>query len=289
MVTSQHEGATQVTILDPGYTGHMLRALFAELPIPESGEARLASPDFSQVDPGVCRADGAILYGKGEEKFGVVIETQRQPDEDKWFSWLEYLANFRAREQCPAALIVICPNRATARWARGAIETGHPGLTLIPLVIGPDNTPVITDITEAQDNILLAVISAITKSNDPGFGAIIRTMSPALQGIDRKLAGQYARYIYRSLKGEPQREWGRLMAMQTHEYQGDFAEGLLAEGRAQGRVEGRAEDVLKVLEVRGIALSDKVRERVMACQDPDMLSAWLLKAVTVQSADELFV
>jgi hypothetical protein len=27
----------------------------------------------------------------------------------------------------------------------------------------------------------------------------------------------------------------------------------------------------------------------MACQDADMLSAWLLKAVTVQSAEELFV
>ncbi|PRX52040.1 hypothetical protein B0I32_13350 [Nonomuraea fuscirosea] len=35
-------------------------ALF-DLPIAKSGAVRLASPDFSEADPGVCRADGAIL------------------------------------------------------------------------------------------------------------------------------------------------------------------------------------------------------------------------------------
>ncbi|MEV0315858.1 hypothetical protein [Nonomuraea fuscirosea] len=35
-------------------------ALF-DLPIAKSGAVRLASPDFSEADPGVCRADGVIL------------------------------------------------------------------------------------------------------------------------------------------------------------------------------------------------------------------------------------
>ncbi|MCK2221489.1 hypothetical protein MF672_047955 [Actinomadura sp. ATCC 31491] len=54
MVTSQHEGLTKVATFDVDYTRHMLLALF-DLPIPKSGEGRLASPDLSEADPAVCR------------------------------------------------------------------------------------------------------------------------------------------------------------------------------------------------------------------------------------------
>ncbi|MEV4112009.1 hypothetical protein [Nonomuraea sp. NPDC049695] len=287
MVTSQHEGITKVTALDFGHTAQMLRALF-DLPIPESGEARLASPDLSDAKPAVCRADGALLYGKGKEKLGVITETQRGEDKDKLYSWLEYIANFRARERCPVCLVVICPDRKIARWAAKPIETGHPGLTLTPLVIGPDNTPVITDVEEAAGNIGLAVVSAITRSGDPLFKDILGTVDQALNRIDPKLAGWYGYYINASLTGVAQEEWGRLMAMQTYPYQGEYAESLLAEGRAEGEARGEAKSVLKVLKGRGIAVSDQVQERIMACQDVATLDAWLLRALAVESAEELF-
>ncbi|TDD48071.1 hypothetical protein E1286_16065 [Nonomuraea terrae] len=295
MITSQHEGLNKIVTLDLGHTRDMLVSLF-DLPIPQSGEARLASPDLSEVDPGVCRADGAILYGKAEEKFGVIVETQRRPDDDKLYAWLEYIANFRVREKCPACLVVICPNARVARWAEQAIETGHPGLTLTPLVIHEGNTPVITDAAEAVDNIGLAVISTITKSESPQFHAIVDAVERALNAIDRDIAWRYARYINLSLEGDAQREWDRRMAMKTYPYQGEYAEGLLATGRAEGRAEGEAEgevrgeakSVLKLLEGRGVPVSEEARERVMGCQDPSVLDAWLLRAIQVESADELF-
>ncbi|SDL66058.1 hypothetical protein SAMN05421874_12647 [Nonomuraea maritima] len=295
MITSQHEGLNKLAVLDLGHTRQMLRALF-DLPIPESGEARLASPDLSEADPGVCRADGAILYGKAEEKFGVIVETQRRPDDDKLYAWLEYIANFRAREKCPACLVVICPNARVARWAEQKIETGHPGLALTPLVIHGGNTPVITDVSQAVDNIGLAVISTVTKSDHPQFHAIADVVEQALNAIDRDVAWRYARYINLSLSGDAQRDWDRRMAMMTYPYQGEYAERLLAEGEAkgklegklEGKIEGRAQDVLDVLDRRGIPVSKRVRERVFGCQDPDQLHDWLMRAIEVESAEQIF-
>ncbi|MEU6720006.1 hypothetical protein ABZ897_51850 [Nonomuraea sp. NPDC046802] len=283
-VTPQHEGLTQIALLDLGYTRHMLQALF-DLPIPEAGEGRLASPDLSQADPGVCRADGAILYGKKKkEKYGVIVETQRSKDETKHYSWLEYIANFRAREKCPVCLVVLCPDPEVARWAEKAITTGHPGLELIPKVIHPGNTPVITDVAQMLGNIGLAVLSTIMRGNSPEGEAIFEAMLAALDSIDRETAWRYARYINVSLTGDEQKKWESLMAMQTYPYQGDYAEGLLAQGRA----EGEAETVLKFLQHRGVAVSDVVRERVMACRDEATLDRWVMRAPFVSSAEELF-
>jgi hypothetical protein len=42
------------------------------------------------------------------------------------------------------------------------------------------------------------------------------------------------------------------------------------------------------LEWRGIPVSDAVRERVLACADPDQLEVWAQRAVHVTDAAELF-
>ncbi|MDQ1548029.1 MAG: hypothetical protein QOH69_2933 [Actinomycetota bacterium] len=78
-------------------------------------------------------------------------------------------------------------------------------------------------------------------------------------------------------------------------YQSDFAKKYVAqgrdEGRDQGRDEGRSEararDVLTVLRVRGIAVPDATRERVLAEKDPDRLERWLEKAAVAASIAEV--
>ncbi|MGW5771028.1 hypothetical protein ACWEVY_18030 [Streptomyces longwoodensis] len=64
---------------------------------------------------------------------------------------------------------------------------------------------------------------------------------------------------------------------------------IIEEAILKGREDGRGEDILRVLRVRGIAVSDAVRERVSSCGDLEVLGTWLDRAVTVGSADELFV
>ena len=63
-------------------------------------------------------------------------------------------------------------------------------------------------------------------------------------------------------------------------------------GRARGQPEGAArraaEDVLDILEVRGIDIPEAVRERVTDCDDPEILRHWHRRAVTAPTAEEIF-
>lgn len=59
------------------------------------------------------------------------------------------------------------------------------------------------------------------------------------------------------------------------------------EGRDEGRVEEAARAVLTVLRVRGVAVPDAARERILAQKDPERLRRWLEKAAVAASVDEL--
>jgi hypothetical protein len=52
--------------------------------------------------------------------------------------------------------------------------------------------------------------------------------------------------------------------------------------------EGEAKGVLLILETRGIEVTEEQRQRITGCGDPEQLEAWIRRAVTVTSADELF-
>jgi hypothetical protein len=64
-----------------------------------------------------------------------------------------------------------------------------------------------------------------------------------------------------------------------------------AEARKMGREEGRTDEaakaVLTVLRVRGIAVPDSARERILAQGDPDLLERWLEKAAVAASVAEV--
>ncbi|MCD7443826.1 hypothetical protein K4B79_37175 [Streptomyces lincolnensis] len=68
---------------------------------------------------------------------------------------------------------------------------------------------------------------------------------------------------------------------------GTVRETAYLEGKAQGRAEG-VKGILSVLEVRGIPVSDGVRERIVSCTDVERLDMWLERSRTVAHAEELF-
>lgn len=53
------------------------------------------------------------------------------------------------------------------------------------------------------------------------------------------------------------------------------------------RAEGRAEDVLLLLEERGVTVSDEVRDHITDCHDPDVSRSWFRRAVTATSAGDV--
>jgi hypothetical protein len=54
------------------------------------------------------------------------------------------------------------------------------------------------------------------------------------------------------------------------------------------RASAQAEDLLLVLEARGLSVTDEQRERITSSTDLELLKTWLRRAVTVASADKLF-
>ncbi|WP_329615908.1 hypothetical protein OG244_24925 [Streptomyces brevispora] len=86
------------------------------------------------------------------------------------------------------------------------------------------------------------------------------------------------------------------MAVDTSFYKSFMSEEIRDEGRAEGRAEGRdkglaeglARGLLLIFEVRGIAVTDKIREKITNCGDPQLLNQWLQRATTASSAEEVF-
>lgn len=62
----------------------------------------------------------------------------------------------------------------------------------------------------------------------------------------------------------------------------------LKQGRVGAHAEARAKDVLTVLQVRGIAVPDAARQRILAEKGLRQLQRWLKRAVVATSLDEVF-
>jgi hypothetical protein len=61
----------------------------------------------------------------------------------------------------------------------------------------------------------------------------------------------------------------------------------LAKTRAEGKVAGKIEALLAILEARSLVLSDAQREHIAATRDAARLDAWLARAVACSSVSEL--
>lgn len=84
-------------------------------------------------------------------------------------------------------LIVITQSSSTANWASRPIRFGFPGwdsLVVRPLVLGPDNVPVIAGERQAERDVPLAVLSAMTHGRGPQAPAILESLTTALRTID---------------------------------------------------------------------------------------------------------
>jgi hypothetical protein len=56
----------------------------------------------------------------------------------------------------------------------------------------------------------------------------------------------------------------------------------------QGKAEGKAEDLIKILKRRGMAVTDDQQRQIVACTDLSTLDRWLDRAFSVTAVDELF-
>jgi hypothetical protein len=61
-----------------------------------------------------------------------------------------------------------------------------------------------------------------------------------------------------------------------------------ARGQARGEARGMAKAVVEMFELRGIEVPEAVRERILACTDPEQADRWFTSAFSASRAEEIF-
>ncbi|CAM5685139.1 hypothetical protein [Streptomyces hirsutus] len=299
MVSSSHEAMHRIFQHDPGLFSRVSHFLGVDVPAPV--KATVLPTDLTEAGPVERRVDTLLRLETAEQgAFLLAVEAQGKKDPDKPASWAYYAAYLWTKYRLPTALLVVCQDHATARWAQQPVCSGPPQLptlTLTPLVAGPHNMPVITDPEEARADLVLASLAAITHAADTVVNEILKALSTALRDAPEDIADPIVEFTAQGLGNRPAKHlWRNLVAVDLSFYKSYLSEEIRDEGREQGlekgleqgRVQGRAEDVLLVLEQRGLEVPDALRRRVTSCLDHEVLRAWLTRAITVSEAEEIF-
>ncbi|MFD3842103.1 hypothetical protein ACFWWC_38510 [Streptomyces sp. NPDC058642] len=287
MVSSSHEAMHRIFQEDPGVFARTFRRL--DLPFPDPVAVSLMPTDLTEIQPTERRVDTLLRIDTASgESHLLIVEAQGKKDPRKPSSWAYYVAHLREKYGIPPVLLVTCQDRSTAEWAARPYTIGPaywPTLTLRALVLGPHNVPLITDPSAAARDIPLATLSAITHAKDPNAPAILKALAVALKTIDEETARIFAELTELGLgKALAAETWRHLMAVDLSFFRSETSQRL----RAEGRAEGRAEDILLILTERGLDIPDTARERITTCTDLDTLRTWLTRAVTADAAEDLF-
>jgi hypothetical protein len=279
MPSKTHDGIINFIRDRPAFAAELLSDAL-HINLPEHTVARLQSADLTEVSSTEFRADAVIaLDGRGKTSAAIVTEIQLRPDDDKRYSWPVYLTTLRARLQCPVYLLVISPSRRAAKWCAEPIDCGHPGFVLRPFTIGPDQIPGITDHGLAAKSLELAMLSAMAHGQLPENHKVLDAAIAAISSVDRDRGRRYYDILLAAVPEAGRRYLENRMT--TSEYR--FT--------SETFLRMQAEAMLKMMTLRGIAVSDSIRERIMnVCkeQDVDEFDKLLAKAATANYAHELF-
>jgi hypothetical protein len=287
MVTSSHEAMHRIFQEGPG----IFARTFARLGIPftEPLAVSLLSTDLTEIKPLERRLDTLLQIDTADgESYLLAVEAQGRKDADKGGSWAYYLSYLYAKYRKQPILLVTCQDEETAHWAEGPFHFGISrwrSLTVRPLVLGPHNVPVITDPAAAARDIPLAVFSAITHGKHPQADTMLKALGSALKTVDELTASIFRELTELGLGTSPAAQiWKDLMAVDLSFFRSETSQQL----RAEGRVEGRVEDLLLVIRTREIDLSDDLRARITGCTDLELLREWFGRALTAARAEDIF-
>lgn len=222
----------------------------------------------------------------------LVVESQSEVDKDKKYAWPYYIAFLRDKYKCDVSLLVICNKASTAAWARRRIVNGFPempSMVVELIVAGPDNMPRITDVTEACTDVGFTVLAALTHAHSTGVDGILKTLATALGNVEADTARSLAEFTALGLTGtEAIGKWRELMKLGNYPYKSELRLEFEAIGEARGEVRGRAECILKLLDLHGVTVTVEERAQISSCTDLQRLGTWFDLAATGASADELF-
>jgi hypothetical protein len=281
-----HEAPLELIKQHPALAVDLLRAMTG-MPLRAGLDVRLASTSLNTITPVQYAADSVVVVSDpatGEPLVAIIGEPQGRDDKTKKFSWPVYLTNVRRETGCDSAyLIVVCPVPAEAERCRAVIPLGHPGFELRPIVIDPEHAP------DGEDGgpymlVFLASLLALDLENPNVAGRVLGAIvNTGASYADRKVltaiildrASEAAQRLLRDM-------------MDTMEWRSDFIEGYEKHGVEQGSLATKRQDVLRILDVRGLRITTEQRALVEASADLAQLDRWFERSLTAATADDVF-
>ncbi len=169
--------------------------------VPAHRAIRIDDSTFNQIVPTAYQADLVVnLVQDQGPVMGLVVEVQLSKDPRKHFTWPLYVAALHARLQCTTCLLVVAPDHDIAAWASQPIYTLQPRSPFCPLVLGPDQVPIVTSIEQAQAMPELAVLSSLAHGRRDAIGARVgRVALQAIGCLDDKRGELYTDMVLSSL------------------------------------------------------------------------------------------
>ncbi|ANH92511.1 hypothetical protein A8713_16205 [Streptomyces sp. SAT1] len=293
MVTATHETAHRIFQEHPEVLAPAFEAL--GLPPPVKADIEVLSPDVTELRPMERRVDTVLrIASSAGDDFIVAVETQTRRAPDKEANWAYYVAYLRAKFDLPVLLVAVCKNRSTASWAIGPFECRvGPWITQAtrPFVLGPDTVPEITDESMMAQKPALATFTAIVHSESPNIDAILDMLARGMRSFDLQTAMYWCQFLEVGLENTPAREsWRGLQKMVATFFpgRGTLIEETYLQGEAEGEAKGRIALILRTLEKREIGVPEEAHERITSCTDLDQLTTWFDRALTADSAADLF-
>ena len=295
MPTLEHNALIEMFRENPSLAPHFLATVFHR-EVPPHASVRVADSALDQMIPVEFRADLVLelLDDKGKVIQAIILESQRDKNPRKKYSWPVYWAVARAERECPAVVLVIAPDAEVAAWAGEKIDLGLGLGAIQPLVLGPATLPVVTDPAVAANDVELAVLSAMAHGNGPEGLDVVQTALVALGRLDREHAAVYSQIIWKVL-AEPLRRAleARVMEQQTKgetkfpPFMQEIFERGIREGERDGELKGKRDALLRLLARAGITLTEDARARIQACNDTATLDRWVENVLGAKTAADV--
>jgi hypothetical protein len=283
MVSPLHEAVLRLLREEP----RLIRRLVAgriDSDLERDSRIEVADATVSPASTPITRAvDLALLVRSqlGEAQMTLLFEVQLARDPEKAFSWPVYIAHYAAAHRAPCVLVVITLNRSVARWVR-RIARAAGGITIRPIVIGPDEIPRIDDVELARGEPALALLSVFAHFGRPTAEAlpVARAFFAAIGSLDPPRGARYADMAIPAMMLKAPELGELIMSRRDHyEFQTPFMKAAYAQGKT--------ELFIDILQRRFGPLSDDLRGRV-AQASPEQLELWVDRILVAESLAAVF-
>ena len=258
MPTLEHGSLVEMFRRNPDIAPHFIETLFG-LQVPAYASIGVVESTLDQMIPVEFRADLVLELRSvaGALVLAIVLEVQRDDDDDKKYTWPVYVSVVRARKRCPTVVLVVAPDAEVASWAAQPIDLGLGLGTVRPLVIGASSVPEVVDPAVAENEVELAVLSALAHGNGPNGAAVLEATQTGLERlaeVDREHAAAYFQMIYTMLREPMRRALEALVMQQQMENKTTwipFIQRFIDEGELKGLREGELKG-LREGELKGL-------------------------------------